>query len=89
MQSRRAWLPVVEEVASVEAVAARAGACRADAGGGALTLDRPLVLVGPEGGWSETEAALDLPAVDLGPTTLRAETAALAAGIRLCALRDR
>lgn len=89
MQSRRAWLPVVEPVASVEAVAARAGACRADAGGGPLTLDRPLVLVGPEGGWSETEVALDLPAVDLGPTTLRAETAALAAGIRLCALRGR
>ena len=88
MQSRRAWLPVVEDLSTVEAMAARPGACRADAGGGPLTLERPVVLVGPEGGWSEDEVALGLPSVDLGPTTLRAETAALAVGVRLCALRD-
>ncbi len=87
MQSRRPWLPVVEAVSSFAEVAARPGACRADRGGGPPTLDRPLVLTGPEGGWAPEERALDLPVVGLAEGVLRAETAAIAAGVVLTALR--
>jgi RsmE family RNA methyltransferase len=46
-----------------------------------------VLLVGPEGGWSDAERDRGLPVVGLGPTTLRAETAAIAAGALLTALR--
>ncbi len=47
------------------------------------------MLVGPEGGWSEEELVAVPVAhrVGLGPNVLRAETAALAAGVILAALR--
>jgi len=88
MQSRRSWLPEVEPLVSYAAVAARSGACRADDGGGPLTLDLPLVLIGPEGGWSAAERSVELPSVSLGAGVLRAETAAIAAGAVLTALRS-
>jgi 16S rRNA (uracil1498-N3)-methyltransferase len=87
MQSRRAWLPAVDPVSSFAAVAARPGACRADRGGGPPTLARPLVLTGPEGGWAPEERELDLPVVALADGVLRAETAAITAGVVLTALR--
>lgn len=87
MQSRRAWLPVVEGVTPFAAVAAEAGAALAYPGGGRPSLDRPVLLVGPEGGWDGEELARGLPQVDLGPSMLRAETAAVVAGALLCALR--
>ena len=87
MQSRRAWLPAVEGVAAFSAVAAEAGAALAHPGGAPPTLDRPVVLVGPEGGWDDTELAAGPPLVGLGPSVLRAETAAVVAGALLCALR--
>jgi 16S rRNA (uracil1498-N3)-methyltransferase len=87
MQSRRAFVPEVAELATFSEVAALEGACRADAGGSPLSLDRPVVLVGPEGGWSEAESAAALPIVALGPHVLRAETAAITAGALLAALR--
>ena len=87
MQSRRAWLPTVEPVTTFDEVAAREGVSRADRGGGPITLARPLVLVGPEGGWSDAERGRDLPVVALGDGVLRAETAAIAAGSLLAALR--
>ena len=63
----------------------------AQAGGDPPVLARPGVLVGPEGGWSEEElAAADAcgaARVGLGPTVLRAETAALAVAVLLCGLR--
>ena len=46
------------------------------------------MLVGPEGGWSDDELALGAARVSLGPNVLRAETAAIAAGVRLAAQRD-
>jgi 16S rRNA U1498 N3-methylase RsmE len=53
-----------------------------------LSLATPTVLVGPEGGWAPEE--LDgASSVALGPTILRAETAAMAAGVLLADLRDR
>ncbi len=91
MQSRRARLPEVgrlttfADLLAAGDVAARG--CLARPGGDPPSLDRPVVLVGPEGGWSAGEGASGLPWVDLGRTVLRAETAALAAGVLLCALR--
>ncbi len=54
---------------------------------GVPCLDVPTVAIGPEGGWSASELGA-VPTIDLGPTTLRAETAALVAGSLLCALRS-
>ena len=87
MQSRRAWLPAVEGVTPFADVAAEAGAALAHPGGGRPGLDRPVLLVGPEGGWDGGELARGLPRVGLGPSVLRAETAAVVAGALLCALR--
>jgi 16S rRNA U1498 N3-methylase RsmE len=56
-------------------------------GGTAPTLDHAVVAVGPEGGWDADELARFGPGVGLGPTVLRAETAAVAVGTLLCALR--
>ena len=67
-------------------VAAGAGAVLADDGGGPVSLDRPVVLVGPEGGWAPEELARTAH-VGLGPHVLRAETAAIAAGALLVAKR--
>ena len=87
MQCRRAWLPTVEDLASFTAVTSRPGAAIADAGGAAPSLDRPTILVGPEGGWTDDERACGLPSVGFGPHVLRAETAAMAAASLLGALR--
>jgi RsmE family RNA methyltransferase len=86
MQSRRNRLPEVTDPLPFADVAV-AGAALAEAGGAAPSLERPFVLVGPEGGWDRTELARRLPLVGLGPNVLRAETAAVAAGVLLCALR--
>ena len=88
MQSRRTWLPAVDDLRSFAEVAAAPGAVLAEPGGGPPSLDWPVVLVGPEGGWSEGEAATALPRVGLGPSVLRAETAAVAAAALLCGLRE-
>jgi 16S rRNA (uracil1498-N3)-methyltransferase len=88
MQSRRAWLPEIDDVASFDAIVAEAGACMADRSGGALTLATPLVMIGPEGGWSDAEAAVAVPRVRLAESVLRAETAAIAAGVLLGAARS-
>ena len=90
MQARRAWLPEVGELAGfAEAVERLApeGVALVHAGGSPPSLDRPAVLVGPEGGWAPAELERSLPMVSLGPTVLRAETAAVAAGLLLCAIR--
>ena len=86
MQSRRAWLPEVCEVTSFEAAAV--DAVRADRGGRALRADDTTVLVGPEGGWAERECGAVPEAVSLGPGVLRAETAAVAAGLLMIAVRE-
>jgi len=90
MQSRRTRLPELGEVtgfAGVLTVVAGEGTLAAP-GGSSPTLARPAVLVGPEGGWSDAELSCGLPSVGLGPTILRAETAAVAAGTLLCGLRS-
>lgn len=90
MQARRARLPEVADLETVVAAAQAAGPGGAlcDQGGAApLGLARPTLLIGPEGGWDPAELRCGLPRVDLGPTTLRAETAAIAAAVLLCGLR--
>jgi len=87
MQSRRTWLPEVDEVTPFASVAALPGACLAVPDGGPPSLDRPLVLVGPEGGWAAEELEAGLPAVALSTHVLRTETAAVLAGGLLCAMR--
>lgn len=77
MQSRRTWSPIVEPVATFAEVAARPGAVRADIGTEAITARTTLVMIGPEGGWSEDERSI--PTVSLGGNVLRAETAAIVA----------
>jgi len=86
-QSKGCWLPEVAPIADVAALAA-AGAVRVDRGGEAPSLARSVVAVGPEGGWDEEERDLLPTAVALGPNVLRAETAALTAGVLLCSLRS-
>jgi 16S rRNA (uracil1498-N3)-methyltransferase len=87
MQSRQPWLPTVDPVADFSTVAALPGAAMADRGGNPVSLGTPTVLVGPEGGWSDEERDAGVPRVALGPAVLRAETAAVAAGTLLGALR--
>jgi 16S rRNA (uracil1498-N3)-methyltransferase len=60
----------------------------AEPDGAPLDLDRPTVLIGPEGGWSPAELAMCGATVSLGPTILRVETAALVAAARLVDLRE-
>jgi 16S rRNA (uracil1498-N3)-methyltransferase len=88
MQSRRTWLPEVSEPVPFAAVAARPAAVLLDGdGGGIPSLDHRVLLIGPEGGWDESERAAGLPVVGLGPRVLRAETAAVAAAALWCGLR--
>lgn len=88
MQSRQAWLPTVHPVTTFAALAGRPDVARADRGGDPIDLDRPVLLIGPEGGWAPEERA-DCPhAVGLADAVLRAETAAIVAGTLLTALRS-
>jgi 16S rRNA (uracil1498-N3)-methyltransferase len=87
MQSRRARIPIVDEVVDLAMLAQRSGLVVADrAGVSASELARPgeagwTVLVGPEGGLAPDELAVLAPAprLRLGPHVLRAATAPLAA----------
>ena len=91
MQSRQRWLPVVEPVRSFAEVAAgdRVALADGDPSASPPTLAWPTVLVGPEGGWSEEERASGSGRfVRFGSSVLRAETAAVAAGVLLNALRE-
>ncbi|MEJ6740071.1 MAG: RsmE family RNA methyltransferase [Actinomycetota bacterium] len=87
MQSRRVWLPDVRPVAMFSDLVRNSGVVRADRGGEALNSRHTTVLVGPEGGWSETEQE-STPIVGIGQTVLRSETAAIAVGTLMISLRD-
>ena len=89
MQSRRVWLPTVLPLATYMGLVGQMGLeCGvAHPGGSPPSLERPGLLVGPEGGFSEAELEAAPGTIGLGPTVLRAETAALAAGLALCWLR--
>jgi 16S rRNA (uracil1498-N3)-methyltransferase len=88
MQSRQCYLPeLVPPLEFTEASALR-GACLAHRDGPPPDLDCPVVLVGPEGGWSDRELATEVPHVRLSASVLRSETAAVTAGVLLTALRS-
>ncbi len=86
-QSRRCWLPTVEDIADVDALAAR-GAHRLDRGAPPPRGTETVVAVGPEGGWTDDERRALPDAVGLGDNVLRAETAALTAGAVMVSLRS-
>jgi 16S rRNA (uracil1498-N3)-methyltransferase len=87
MQSRRVWLPAVLPVTPVGSLVEEPQVALAQFGGRPPDLARPTVLVGPEGGWTDAEVAAAAATTTLGAGVLRAETAALAAGVLLTALR--
>lgn len=88
MQSRRAWLPTVRDVASFADVLAESPeSALADRDGSAPSLATASVLVGPEGGWDDAELAAGRSRVELSEGVLRVETAAIAAASLLCGLR--
>lgn len=93
MQSRRTWLPEIDDVATFADLAPRPGTALAAPDGDPPDPARHLlVLVGPEGGWSDAELVeadtRGCRHVRLGAHVLRAETAAMVAGALLCAVRD-
>jgi len=88
VQARRAWLPEVTSLSTLGTVLDEGGAALADPHGDPPTLDHPTIVVGPEGGFTAEERAEAERTVALGPHVLRAETAAMAAGAVLAALRS-
>ena len=87
MQSRRVRLPVLESPQRVLVAAQGPGVAMAEPGGSGLDGDVGLLLIGPEEGWTYAELG-DRRRVGLGSTVLRSETAAIAAGALMVALRD-
>ncbi len=88
MQCRRSRLPIIEPPSTFAALIDRPGACLATLCGQRPELAHPRVLIGPEGGWAPDELGAPVPHVGLAPYVLRSETAAIAAGALLVALRS-
>lgn len=92
-QSRRAWIPTLAVADGLEAAGELLGGrpALADRGGGPWPAGISAAMSGPEGGWAPEERAwvaeAGWPLVGLGPTQLRAETAAVACGVILSACR--
>lgn len=93
MQSRRVRLPSVEifdrlaDFCGQEPAGSRPSTARADFGGGAVRAEVHTIIIGPEGGWGPVERELVPEVVDLGPTVLRSETAAIVAASALVSHR--
>lgn len=82
MQSRRAYLPSIEApVGFSEFVTTTPTVVLADRGGRPLGGSDRCIAIGPEGGWSDEERARVTDRVSLAEGVLRAETAAIAAGV--------
>ena len=90
-QCHRPWLPEVTDVADFTRLVSGQDVAIADRTGAPPSLARPVVLVGPEGGWAAEErraaAAAGVAAVAIGVHVLRAETAAVTVGAMLTGLR--
>lgn len=83
MQSRRVHLPVLRGPVGLADVVSGEGVALAEPGGGSDWSGVTTVVVGPEGGFSAAEVATAPRTVSLGTGILRADTAAVAAGVRL------
>jgi len=88
MQCRRAWTPTIEDVWSFDEVVSLPGCAMSDMAGSRLGAENQMLMVGPEGGWTKAEISADVPKIRLAMPVLRAETAAIAAGTLLSAMRD-
>ncbi len=84
MQSRRVFLPDVVGPVSLGDVGT-SGVAFAEPDGSATWDNVTTVVIGPEGGFSEAELSLAPATIDLGPTILRAETAAIVAASQMVA----
>lgn len=82
-QCHRPWLPEVTDLAGLGDLTSGEGVAAADRAGGPLPAGCVTLLVGPEGGWAPGELPADLPRVGITGHVLRAETAAIAAGVLL------
>ena len=93
-QCRRLWVPTVGTDDTDGAAVQLAtfpqvhtpGAAIADAGGRPMRRSDRTILVGPEGGWDPSESD-GADRIGIGEHVLRAETAAIAVGVALTALR--
>jgi len=91
MQSRSVFLPVIHDVCpSIESFVATYGPAIAvaDPEGASLAADISTLVIGPEGGFTHQEMDLMPNRVSLPGGILRAETAAVAAGVLLSHLRS-
>jgi 16S rRNA (uracil1498-N3)-methyltransferase len=92
MQCRRVWLPEVAPVLPFGEAVAFCGGSEAvglaEPGSPPMGFAKSCVFIGPEGGWSPEELTAVPAKFSIGSTILRAETATLAVGVLLCALRD-
>jgi 16S rRNA (uracil1498-N3)-methyltransferase len=84
-QSRRVWRTVVEGPVPSGSVLGEAAVAEPD--GRSVEAGDDLIAIGPEGGWSTVELDRANERVDLGPTILRTETAAVAATVLATAAR--
>jgi 16S rRNA U1498 N3-methylase RsmE len=87
MQSRRFFLPDVTTVRAVAEVFADPSMAAAEPGGERPTAAITAVAIGPEGGFTSAELALASRLIALPGGVLRAETAAIAAGVVLASAR--
>lgn len=92
MQSRRLRLPEIRPITSFAQVIAGVdphSVALAEPGAGDLSAGYSTVLVGPEGGWSGEELGAVSHRVRVAEGVLRAETAAIAVGVLIAAVRAR
>ena len=82
MQSHRVRLPTLQAVVRAAEWLSQPGVAAAHFDGAQIGSCRS-VAIGPEGGWTDDEIVVAASTVSLGETVLRAETAAIAAGVLL------
>ncbi len=84
MQSRRVYLPTISGPVSLANVTGQ-GVAFAEPGGTAPADAVTTLVIGPEGGFSPQEVSQASALADLGPSILRAETAAIVGAARMVA----
>ena len=84
MQSRRVFLPMLEGPVPLARFTGE-GVAFAEPGGTAEVSQVTTLVIGPEGGFSPNELLIAQHHMDLGPTVLRAETAAMVGAARMVA----